>query len=1158
MKKRLFGLFLILSVLSTMFTAIPATTSAVEDEVVLIDFTEAETISALNMGALTEDTLITAPGKAASAKWDWNKSVNSIVATETKGFTSTDWSMYQAVKISIYSSEATGERITVVPTVAADNLKSGYYIAEFKLDFTGWKDVVIPKASFEAKTNPGSFRFAGLQLKPAGWDTASANAIKSVVYLDSVSLITTDEITLLSFNNKATNKLMTFETDETAAAPQSAKSGKWVYADKVEISGYHYFRDLNGLTDWSAYKQFKIRMHSNLANDDHMTVVIPANDGGKVSTGGYFRYEVPIDWMGWRDVTINLSDFTATTKNGIAPTWEKATGIVLHRGKWSTNTDAGKGTILHFDSFSLVPKISGGVAMLMDFGDPNVAEAFLFEPSGDVRRGSETSAKWAYAKSPSDHRNYTYFTDNGLLTDWSAFSSINMWVYSECNTNDKASLVVSTAGGTNQYWIYYLDINWSGWKKITIPLSAFTPKKGANSWATITGMNFFSGDWSSANYNPETVLYLDRVWLDAASDSGESEGVSYRSSQPAAGTKDLSLSNRMFVLKYTSHLAAEIDESKITVTKNGLPTGGYHVGTYGKNLEVVFEDVLDIGASYQISIGDGAVKNIYGAEAKGAALTFETISSWISGIDLTLDSETGNAKVSVHTMGKDFDAALMLAVYEKNGKMKSVALNQREGTEVAQTLSVTLPIGTGETAKAMIFGSLEELRPLAPASEVTRASNEQLSLASVFADNAVLQRGATLPIWGVAPSDSEVIVTLDNKSYHAVADDFGKWSVEADAITVDSNPYTLTVTDGKDTITKSNILAGDVWLCSGQSNMAFKLNNEQNKDELLANAANENIRLFTQDITTALNGVQCDVQNGRWSECAASTAKNFSAVGYLFGKELQEKLGVPIGLIEAAAGGSAMEAWISKEHLISSGNGHLIDELRNGYICSSLYNAMLAPLAPYAMKGVIWYQGEANDPRHDNYTALSQAMFADWRDIWGADLPFIYAQIPKFGGATYPNLHYIREAQLKLLEVEDNAAMAVFTEAGDAADIHPTDKQTPAHRMALAALGMVYGENVEWKFPKAASKSVSGNTLTVTFDDVYSGLKAEGNITGFQLCGADGVYHDAAATICDTNQVAVTSELVGAPVGVRYGFVQCPEINLYNSAGLIASPFRMD
>ena len=721
MKKRLFGLFLILSVLSAIFTAFPATASAVEDEVVLIDFTKSETISALAMNALTEDSLIVAPGKAASAKWDWNKSVNSIVATETNGFTSTDWSMYQAVKISIYSSEATGERITVVPTVAADNLKSGYYLAEFKLDFTGWKDVIIPKASFEAKNNPGGYRFAGLQLKPAGWDVASSDAIKGVIYLDSVSLVNTDEITLLNFNNKATNKLMAFETDETVAAPQAAKSGKWVYADTYEIYGYNYFKDLNCPTDWSAYKQFKIRMHSNQANGDCLTVVIPANDGGKPSTGGYFRYEVPIDWTGWRDVTINLSDFTATTKNGIAPTWEKATGIVLHRGDWNTSADAGKGTILHFDSFLLVPQVSGGVAKLMDFGDPNVAEAFRFESTGDIRRSAETSAKWTYAKSPSDHSNYTYFTDNGLLTDWSAFSSINMWVYSECNTNDKASLVLSTAGGTSQYWIYYLDINWTGWKKIAIPFSQFTPKKGANSWEIITGMNFYRGDWNTADYNPETVLYLDRIWLDAASDSGESEGVSYRSSQPAAGTKDLSLSNRMFVLNYTSHLAAEIDESKVAVTKNGQPAGGYNVGTYGKKVEVVFEDVLDVGASYQISIGDGAVKNIYGAEAKGTTLAFETVSSWISGIDLTLESETGNAKVSVHTMGKDFDATLVLAVYEKNGKMKSVALDKREGTEVTQTLNAALPVGAGETAKAMIFGGLEELRPLAPASEVTRA-----------------------------------------------------------------------------------------------------------------------------------------------------------------------------------------------------------------------------------------------------------------------------------------------------------------------------------------------------------------------------------------------------------------------------------------------------
>ena len=513
----------------------------------------------------------------------------------------------------------------------------------------------------------------------------------------------------------------------------------------------------------------------------------------------------------------------------------------------------------------------------------------------------------------------------------------------------------------------------------------------------------------------------------------------------------------------------------------------------------------------------------------------------------------------------DSGMTIILAAYTGTGSLQG--FNHKNITISANTVSefsVQHSVDTDTAGtRAFVLSNLENLIPYTKSVQASGFCFAPLSLPSVFASGSVIQRDEPVKIWGKATTGKTVTVTLDDKDYIAVSDENGDWSVTADAITTAGNPYTMTISTGAETVSYDNILAGDVWLCSGQSNMAWYLENTDNAAEDIANSENNNIRLFSQSLNGSTVPLD-DVKNGKWSVCSPETVAQFSAVGYLFGRELEQDLQVPIGLINASYGGSRGEAWVSAEALagnpeIAYSKFFLINDTDSLRHPTRLYNAMLSPIIPYGIKGAIWYQGEGNTPQalYEHYETLQHVLLNDWREKWDKpELPFIFAQLSAWdGGVRFEN---IREQQASFAKNSTNTAMAVTIDAGDHTSIHPTDKATVAHRMALAAKNMVYGIDIPYKSPSAVSKDITDGTVTVVFDETGDGLTAEGEVKGFELCGSDGVYYSAQASIVSSDTVEVTCTEVSAPVGIRYGFAPYPEVNLYNSYGLPAIPFRMN
>lgn len=496
----------------------------------------------------------------------------------------------------------------------------------------------------------------------------------------------------------------------------------------------------------------------------------------------------------------------------------------------------------------------------------------------------------------------------------------------------------------------------------------------------------------------------------------------------------------------------------------------------------------------------------------------------------------------------------------------SEAVTVNGSSQKVVSREITLPEtknGVTYVAKLMFLRDMETLVPL---TERRDFIGDDLWMPSIFASNAVLQRDMELPIWGKASVGAAVKVKLDGNEYNTTADRYGEWQVIAEPISLSDTPYTLTVESGDDKLEFNNLLAGDVWFCSGQSNMEFELQKTSTATDDLAEAANySNIRLFSQE-KWGTDKKSDDVKNGTWSVCDARTVAEFSAVGYLFGKEIYDELNVPIGLIDSAYGGAPMEAYVSYDALDES-NLWFHTELRNSdtnlYACR-LFNAMVEPIIPYSIKGVLWYQGEENGKRYNEYLELQGVMLENWREQWGYDFPFVYTQIAPYSPKNLPE---IREAQRLFLKESENTAMAVIMDCGQADDIHPTNKRPVAERLALCAKHLAYNiDGVEWKFPEPVSFSIDEEgAVTITYDGVYNGLKTSDNsvVTGFELCGIDSdgaeiTYTSATSVLInDDNTITVKCDNIVSPTGIRYGYYAypMPELNLYNSAGLIATPF---
>lgn len=450
---------------------------------------------------------------------------------------------------------------------------------------------------------------------------------------------------------------------------------------------------------------------------------------------------------------------------------------------------------------------------------------------------------------------------------------------------------------------------------------------------------------------------------------------------------------------------------------------------------------------------------------------------------------------------------------------------------------------------------------------ITATAAATVRPSSLFSHHMVLQKGVAIPVWGHADEGEKVVVRFNGQEVSTVAKN-GKWIVKLSPMPYVTTPQEMTI-KGQNTISIKDILVGEVWLCSGQSNMERQLGPRPPQQPITdwekeRDAANyPMIREYYVPLKYSAEKV-ADVQQ-RWTVCSPQTVSDFSAVGYFFARELYKRLHIPVGIIFSAFGGTPAEDWTSKAALAS--NPQLADLVKNydkpvagykpqGKLMGGLYNGMIYPLIPYAIKGVAWYQGEANNDRPRQYEVILPNMIRNWRTDFGqGDFPFLIVQIAPHKDMT-PE---IREAQLKVSQRVKNTALIVTTDCGDANDIHPTHKQPVGERLGIAACGLAYHHKIEYAGPHLTSLNVKADSAVLDFSHTGKGLRAGGNgrLAGFTIAGGDKKFVPATAVIRG-NRIVVRSASVSHPVAVRYGWANVPDCNLYNSAGLPASPFRTD
>jgi sialate O-acetylesterase len=481
-----------------------------------------------------------------------------------------------------------------------------------------------------------------------------------------------------------------------------------------------------------------------------------------------------------------------------------------------------------------------------------------------------------------------------------------------------------------------------------------------------------------------------------------------------------------------------------------------------------------------------------------------------------------------------------------------------------------------------------------------------VTLPALIADSMVLQQKSDVALWGWANAGEKIEVsnTWNNSVAKTIADDKGNWLVHIKT-TKAGGPYTLTI-KATNTIRISNVLLGEVWLCSGQSNMNFPLGKGEswrtgvfNYEQEIAKAIYPNVRMFTVRQEVA-NEPQKDVA-GIWNSCNPQVAAKFSAVAYYFARDIQKVTGFPVGLIHSSWGGTPAESWTRKEVLESDADLKQIlnryneavdkypaaqkaydiefaqwkkeadDAIQKGEKAkaapkkpanpvtdskspSKLYNAMIHPLVPYTLKGVIWYQGESNSDRAYQYRKLFPALINSWRQEWNSELPFYFVQI----APEYQQNAEIRDAQLLTYKGTPKTGIVVITDYGDSLNVHPRNKEVVGHRLALWALAKDYGQTtITSSGPIYKSMKIDGDEATITFD-FGDGLTAkDSSLKEFTIAGDDKNFVQAQARI-EGNKVIVWSDTVKKPVAVRFGWKNFPHAELYNKVGLPASPFRTD
>ncbi|HSI86316.1 MAG: sialate O-acetylesterase [Candidatus Methylacidiphilales bacterium] len=554
-------------------------------------------------------------------------------------------------------------------------------------------------------------------------------------------------------------------------------------------------------------------------------------------------------------------------------------------------------------------------------------------------------------------------------------------------------------------------------------------------------------------------------------------------------------------------------------------------------------------------------------------------------------------------------------------------------------------------ARAALRFSFLALTAVAAGSALTALpAQADVSLPGVFGDNMVLQQGVKVPVWGWAEPGEEVTVTFRDKTAKATADKDGKWRVDLDALQplAEGEPFAV---QGKNALKFNNVVVGDVWVCSGQSNMQWSLSASHNGKEEAASAKDDLLRVYM--VPNKPSFVPLRDNPGKWQLCSPTSIGGFSGVGYFFGKELRKMLGAttPVGLIGTYVGGTPAQAWTSYEGLkngpglepyvtayenqlndLSRAQKNYIRKLPD-YVAElktwsegagknyaetlarweaeaasakkegqplpplpgpalpepartmlpeaksnmpgSLYNGMVAPIIPYAIKGAIWYQGESNAGAAPQYAILFPRMITDWRTRWGlGDFPFLFVQLANFRkrSATPTNAEWplLREAQLRTLSLP-NTGMAVIIDVGTGNDIHPPDKMDVGIRLSLPAKKLAYGKDIVYSGPIYDSMKVEDGKIRLSFKHIGGGLTISTSpwqqpaypkpstteLKGFAIAGEDKQFQWAEAKI-EGDTIVVSSDKVPKPVAVRYGWDDDPEVNLYNKEGLPASPFRTD
>lgn len=446
----------------------------------------------------------------------------------------------------------------------------------------------------------------------------------------------------------------------------------------------------------------------------------------------------------------------------------------------------------------------------------------------------------------------------------------------------------------------------------------------------------------------------------------------------------------------------------------------------------------------------------------------------------------------------------------------------------------------------------------------------EVRLPAVLTDHMVVQREKPILVWGWDDAGSEVVVSIGGHQAAAKADADGRWQVALPPHKA-GGPHSIKI-KGTSELTLTDVLVGEVWLCSGQSNMEWTVNNSNNPKEEVAAANHPQIRHIKIPHVPA-DQPQSDVSSQGWQVCSPQTAGNFTAVGYYFGRKLQQELEVPIGLIGSNWGGTRIEPWTPPEGFRAvPALKNIADNLKdfpaknkegriNHQSPLALYNGMISPLLPYPIRGAIWYQGESNNGEGMLYFEKMKALVAGWRSVWNnPEMPFYFVQLAPFKyGGDPTRLAGIWEAQTKALEIP-HTGMAVTVDIGNVKDIHPRNKQDVGKRLALWALAKDYGmKDVAYSGPLYRGMKVDGNKVVLSFDHVGDGLVSRDDqpLSWFTVAGDNKAFVEAKAEIVG-DTIVVSSDSVEKPVAVRFGWHQEAEPNLSNSHGLPASPFRTD